>query len=84
MEVPSMQALVAEVLSAWREADRAAGESPPGTCEHDTAVLASERLRALYSELTANSSTRLPDDHRLRALLERVRLPRESVGSSAH
>ena len=50
--VAGMQALVAEVLAAWRRAERLSEQLPPGTPEHSAAVNASERLRDLYGDLT--------------------------------
>jgi hypothetical protein len=47
-----MQKLVAEVLAAWREADRVAAEYAPGTTDHLAALEAVERLRELYAKLT--------------------------------
>ena len=50
-----MQSLVVEVLTAWRRAERLAGELPPGP-ERDAAQHACERLRELYQELTGGRS----------------------------
>jgi hypothetical protein len=47
-----VQTLVAEILAAWRRADRLASELPAGTPEHEAALLACERLRDLYHDLT--------------------------------
>ena len=47
-----MQKLVAEVMAAWRRAERLAGELPEGTEAHDVAQRTCERLRDVYSELT--------------------------------
>jgi hypothetical protein len=58
-----MQVRVAEVLAAWREAERVAAEQPPGSPDHLAGLEAIEGLRALYAELTASASTdRAPDD----------------------
>ena len=46
-----MQTLVANVLAAWRRAERLAEELPPGR-ERDAAALAALRLRDVYHELT--------------------------------
>ena len=46
-----MQTLVANVLAAWRRAERLAEELPPGR-ERDAAALAAVRLRDAYHELT--------------------------------
>jgi len=47
-----MQTLVAEILAAWRRADRLTGEYEPGTREHAAAMEACTRLRDLYRDLT--------------------------------
>jgi len=47
-----MRTLLAEVLTAWRRAERLAAAAEPGTPEHRIAVTASERLRDLYHDLT--------------------------------
>jgi len=52
-----MQALVKHVLAAWREADRIASASPRGSASEKTARDAVERLRNLYIDLTAASTT---------------------------
>jgi hypothetical protein len=46
-----MQTLVAEILAAWRRAERLADDLPPGR-EQDAAEHACDRLRELYHELT--------------------------------
>ena len=47
-----MQKLVAEILAAWRRAERLASTLPPDSLEHDAAQRACERLRDAYQELT--------------------------------
>jgi hypothetical protein len=47
-----VQTLVAEILAAWRRADRLSSELPDGSPEHDAALAACERLRDLYHDLT--------------------------------
>ena len=46
-----MQALITQVLAAWREAERVASHTHPSTAQHRAAVAAVERLRALYLDL---------------------------------
>ena len=48
-----MQTLVAEVLAAWRRAERLAGELPDGSPQQLAASSACERLRDLYRDLTS-------------------------------
>ena len=47
-----MQKLVAEIMAAWRRAERLSSTLPPGSAEHDAAERACERLRDAYQELT--------------------------------
>ena len=47
-----MQKLVAEIMAAWRRAERLAATLPDGTPEHDAAQRACNRLRDAYQELT--------------------------------
>ena len=47
-----MQKLVAEILAAWRRAERLSSSLPDGTAEHAAAERACERLRDAYLELT--------------------------------
>jgi hypothetical protein len=48
----SMQKLVAEIMAAWRRAERLAATLPEGSLEHDAAQRACERLRQAFQELT--------------------------------
>jgi hypothetical protein len=48
-----MQTVVAEILRAWRRAERLAAELPAGSSEQAAAELASRRLRELFQDLTA-------------------------------
>jgi hypothetical protein len=68
-----MQALVREVLAAWREAERVALEHAPGTLEYKTAHFAVERLRLLYIDLVDGDA--LMDPAAVAALLGQLRLP---------
>ena len=47
-----MQTLVAQVLAAWRRAERLTDELPADTPEHAAAVAACKRLRRVYQDLT--------------------------------
>lgn len=47
-----MKTLVAEILAAWRRAERLTDELPDATPEHAAALMACERLRDLYRALT--------------------------------
>ena len=45
-----MQKLAAEILAAWRRAERLARELPEGSPEHDAAQRAGDRLRDAFQE----------------------------------
>ncbi|MEA2633125.1 MAG: hypothetical protein QOE66_3344 [Chloroflexota bacterium] len=47
-----MQKLVAEIMAAWRRAERLAGTLPADSAERAAAQRACERLRDAYQELT--------------------------------
>ena len=47
-----MQKLVAEIMAAWRRAERLAATLPDESLEHAAAQRASDRLRDAYQELT--------------------------------
>jgi len=46
------QELVADTLRAWREAERVVERLPPGSPDHETALLLALELHALFIELT--------------------------------
>ena len=47
-----MQKLAAEIMAAWRRAERLADTLPAGSAERDAATRACERLRDAFQELT--------------------------------
>ena len=47
-----MQKLVAEIMAAWRRAERLANTLPADSPERDAAERACQRLRDAYQELT--------------------------------
>jgi hypothetical protein len=47
-----VQKLVAEIMAAWRRAERLSATLPPGSPEHAAAERACGRLRDAYQELT--------------------------------
>jgi hypothetical protein len=57
-----VQKLVAQVLAAWREAERVVAEHEPGTPDYEAAMVAELRLRDLYAELTAVLSASVEDE----------------------
>ena len=50
-----MQKLLQVVLTAWREAERVASERGEGTREHEAALVATHRLKALYGDLVESA-----------------------------
>ena len=46
-----MQTLIAEILAAWRRAERLAGTLPEDSREQRAALVAAERLQILYQDL---------------------------------
>jgi hypothetical protein len=48
----TVQKLVAEILAAWRRAERLAATLPPDSPEREAAQRACDRLRDAYQELT--------------------------------
>jgi hypothetical protein len=64
-----VQTLVAEILAAWRRADRLSNSLPEGTPEQAAALAACERLRDLYQELTHSGVAHPLDDDEARHLL---------------
>lgn len=67
-----MQALVAQVLAAWRRAERLAGELPPGSPERELAERASERLHDLYRDLTSAGVIAPIEEAGARSLLDEL------------
>jgi len=47
-----VQKLVAEIMAAWRRAERLTETLPEGSPEHEAAQRACERLRDAFQELT--------------------------------
>ena len=67
-----MQTLVAEILAAWRRAERLTEQLPAGSAEHAAAQRACERLRDLYHELTTSGVAVPVTQAGARALLEEL------------
>jgi hypothetical protein len=70
-----MQALMAEVLASWRQAEKAASESRPGTAEYEAAMAAEERLHQLYRELSRSEVLSEEVAIEVRRTLAEYRLP---------
>ena len=68
-----VQTLVAEILAAWRRAERLTESLEPGSTDHAAALHASGRLRDLYQELTGAAGVVAPiTEAGARALLEEL------------
>jgi hypothetical protein len=65
-----MQTLAADVLAAWRRAERLAAQALPGSRDQRTALDACERLRDLYQDLVHQDGQ--PAAEELRARLEQL------------
>ena len=63
----SVQTLIAEVLAAWRRAERLSADLPADSLERAAAEVASTRLHDLYVDLTKVAGE--VDDATARALL---------------
>jgi hypothetical protein len=48
----TMRTLVADTLSAWRQAERVLAQSDPGSPDYEAARMAALELRDLYQRLT--------------------------------
>ncbi len=64
-----MQTLVAEILAAWRRAERLTEQLPDATPEHAAAVMACDRLRDLYRTLTTTGGVNEVSEADARTLL---------------
>ena len=53
-----MQKLVADVLTAWRSAERLAADLSPGDPAHSSVIAAVEQLQAIFNDLTLASGAR--------------------------
>jgi hypothetical protein len=51
-----MQTLVAQILAAWRRAERLANELPDGTLEQAAARAVADKMRDIYQDLTENGA----------------------------
>jgi hypothetical protein len=67
-----MQTLVAEILAAWRRAERLSESLEPGSADHAAALDASNRLRDLFHDLTSSGVRGPVTEAGARALLEEL------------
>ena len=64
-----MQKLVAEIMAAWRRAERLAATLPEGSPEHAAAQRAAERLGQAFQELTHSGVAHAISEGEARLLL---------------
>jgi hypothetical protein len=64
-----MRLLMAEILAAWRRAERLTDELPEGSPEQAAAVAACQRLRDLYHELTESGAVAAVSEADARVIL---------------
>lgn len=67
-----MQTLVAEILAAWRRAERLSSELPPGSPEQVAALAACQRLKLIYRELTGHGVSEPPTEIATRSVLAEI------------
>jgi hypothetical protein len=67
-----VQTLVAEILAAWRRAERLSHELPEGSPDRDAAVAACERLKQVYRDLTIAGLTGPPTETDTRNVLAEI------------
>jgi len=70
-----MRTLIAEVLAAWRRAERLAASAEPGTPEHEVAIRASARLRDVYQDLSRSGIVGAVSDDEARDLIATLQDP---------
>ncbi len=67
-----MQTLVAEILAAWRRAERLSHELPEGSAEQVAAMAACEKLKRIYRDLTGSGADVPPSETATRSVLAEV------------
>ncbi|HEY7703027.1 MAG TPA: hypothetical protein VIB02_11990 [Candidatus Limnocylindrales bacterium] len=75
-----MQTLVAEILAAWRRAERLAESLEPGSPERTAVDLASERLRDAYQGLTESGVAHVLTAREARELMANLDLGPDLTG----
>lgn len=75
-----MQTLVAEILAAWRRAERLAASLEPGTPEQAAVDRACERLRGAYQELTESGVAHVLTAREARELIANLDLEPDLKG----
>jgi type IV pilus biogenesis protein CpaD/CtpE len=67
-----MQTLVAEILAAWRRAERLSNELPEGSPEQAAAQAVADKMRDVYQELTQMGAAHEVTEAEARMLLEEL------------
>jgi hypothetical protein len=75
-----MQTLVAEILAAWRRAERLGASLEPGTPERAAVDRATERLRDAYRELTESGVAHVLTAREARELISNLDLRSDLTG----
>jgi hypothetical protein len=70
--VAYVQTLVAEILAAWRRAERLSNELPEGSLEQAAAQAVAEKLRTIYQDLTSTGAAHEVTEAEARTLLEEL------------
>jgi hypothetical protein len=72
-----LQTLVAEILAAWRRADRLAATLEAGTPEREAVDRACQRLRDAYGDLTSSHVAHVLTAREARELIRNIDLERD-------
>ena len=75
-----MQTLVAEILAAWRRAERLSETLEPGTPEREAVDQACERLREAYGVLTESGVAHVLTAREARELIANIDLEPDLSG----
>jgi hypothetical protein len=67
-----MQTLVAEILAAWRRAERLSNELPEGSPEQAAAHAVAGKLRDIYQDITQTGVAHEVNEAEARTLLEEL------------
>ncbi len=67
-----MQTLVAEILAAWRRAERLSHELPADSAEQVAALAACQRLKGIYRDLTGTGVDEPPTENATRSVLAEI------------
>jgi hypothetical protein len=68
----AVQTLVAEILAAWRRAERLSNELPQGSVEQAAAQAVAGKMRDIYQDLTHSGAAHDVTEADARTLLEEL------------